>query len=167
MKKATQLNPQLSDAWLKRANLYINAGHAKIGDELLAQGLANNPTSPALHLLTGERMLQKKLIRESISALRRSIELRPQEPEAYTMLGKVYLEQGEFEKARDIVLDALKAESANPIALSMMVILNIALKNENEARNWLKEVDLQPRIPEKDRQDLIRFFENAFGHKPE
>lgn len=165
--RASDLNPQLSDAWLKRANLYLKSGHVEEGDRLLALGLANNPNSPALHLLYGERLYEKKRYMEATAALKRSIELRPQEPEAYIMLARVYLDQNAFIKARDIVQESLVAEAANPMGLSMMVIISISLKDEKSAQKWLHEVDAQPRINANDRNDLRSYFEQAFGRKPQ
>ena len=165
--KASDLNPQLSDAWLKRANLYLKAGHQETGDQILAVGLANNPNSPALHLLYGEQLYKEKRFREAISALKRSIELRPQEPEAYIMLARVYFDQNEILQARDIVLDSLDAEAANPMGLSMMVLLSISLYDEASATRWLHEVEQQPRISASDRNELISYFEDAFSKKPE
>jgi len=165
--KASELNPRLSDAWLKRAMLYLESGHMDEGDKILASGLANNPNSPALHLLYGERLYQKQRFEEAISALQRSIELRPQEPEAYIMLARVYLDQNQFLKARDIVLESLKAEAANPMGLSMMVIISITMKDEQAAIKWLKEVDQQPRLGAENKNELISFFEQAFGKNPE
>ncbi len=164
--KAAELDPKLSDAWLRRATIYLKSGYPDTCDEILARGLANCPTSPALHLMYGERLFAKKQLREAETALKRSIELRPQEPEAYNMLARVYLEENRLLKAKEWSLASLEAEAANPIALSMITLISITLKDEESARKWMEEVRLQPRIKEADRKQMEGFFEQAFGRKP-
>lgn len=164
--KAAQLDPKLSDAWLRRASIYFKSGHQDKGDEILARGLSNCPTSPALHLLYGERLFEKDRYPEARAALKRSVELRPQEPEAYNMLARVYLQENKLKEAREWSLASLDAETANPLALSMVTLIAITQKDEESARKWLDEIQHQPRITKDDREQMEAFFEQAFGKRP-
>ena len=164
--KAVELDRALSDAWLRRASIYLEAGHENKGDEILARGLSNCPASPALHLMYGERLFEKGRLREAEAALMRSVELRPQEPEAYNMLARVYLQENRLIKAREWSLASLEAEGANPAGLSITALASISLRDKESARKWLKEIQSQPRITQSDREQMEVFFEQAFGEKP-
>jgi tetratricopeptide (TPR) repeat protein len=163
---ACRLNPQLSDAWLFRALIYKDQGSVEQCDQLLKQGLLNCPDSPALHLAWGEQLVEKGRMDEAIPILKRSIKLRPQEAEAYLALARIYIRQSKLDMAKDITMEAMKAEAGNPTALSFMVILSINQKNESEAEAWLQKVERQPRCTPEMRRNLAGFFEQAFSRKP-
>jgi tetratricopeptide (TPR) repeat protein len=165
--KATSLNPRLSDAWLFSALVYEEMGNLEKCDELISLGVGHNPDSPALHLKWGERLTEKGRLDEAIPVLKRSIKLRPQEPEAYIALARIYMRRNELDNAQQFILQALEQEAANPIALSFITILSINQKDEEEARKWLKKIDLQPRTTDEVKQQLHQFFVQAFGYPPD
>ncbi len=164
--RAAELNPKLPDAWLFQALIYLDRGMTEEGEKLLTLGLAHNPASPSLHRVWGEQLMKKGRIDDAEKEFKRSIELRPQEPEPYLALARIYMDQDKLEEAREKVLESLNAEAGNPMGLTMMVVLNINLGDEEKALEWLRRVDLQPRITDDVRGQLVGFFERAFGHKP-
>lgn len=166
-KKASDMDPRLSDAWLRRAEIHLEMGSVEKGKELLALGLVHNADSPALNLAWGELLLKQSRPAEAVPSLKRSIELRPQEPEAYLALSRAFIMQGDLEQARASVLGALEAEAANPVALNMAAIIDITLGNKEAALKWIRKLENQPRNTREIRQKLHHHFENAFGHAPQ
>jgi hypothetical protein len=49
----------------------------------------------------------------------------------------------------------------------MIFLISISLNDEVAAQKWLDEIELQPRIRAEEKEQLVGFFEKAFGRKPD
>jgi len=161
--RATQLDPSLSDSWLFQAVILRDLGQVVEGNRKLREGLAANPASPALHLLQGQVLAGRNQFALAKKYFRKSIELRPQEAEAYNELGRLYLLEGNIPRAKETILASLDAETANPVALSLMVLISIQADDRSQALHWYEQVLKQPRILPAERRQLRQFIQKRFG----
>jgi len=161
--KATKLDPSLSDSWLFQAIILRDLGQIHEGDRKMRKGLVENPNSPALHLLQGQVYAERRQNALAKRSFRKSISLRPQEVDAYNELGRLLLLEGNLQQAKETILASLDAETSNPVALSLMVLISIQANDQPQAELWYEEVLKQPRIIPLERKQLRQFIDKKFG----
>lgn len=164
--QCTALAPEFADGWYHLSALQHGAGEKQAADRTLAEGLKRCPQSPGLHLLHAQRLREANRIGESIVALQTSIRLRPNEPEAYLELGNTLIRMGREAEAVRNYLTAWEVEPGNPAALSLLTFHAITTGNEAEARQWMAQVALQPRLPKVQADALRNAFREKFGKAP-
>jgi tetratricopeptide (TPR) repeat protein len=159
----TVLAPDFSDGWAQLSALQEQMGEHANAERTLAAGLAHCPNSPGLHLMRARRLRETGLAAEAITEFETSIRLRPNEPEAYTELGSLYIELGEMDAGIRKMHEALEADPGDPMALGVLAFHAISTNNEAEANRWLQRVANQPRIQSGQSEPLLRAYRQTFG----
>lgn len=160
----TVLAPDFADGWAQLSALQEQMGEHANAERTLAAGLTHCPNSPGLHLMRARRLRETGLAAEAITEFETSIRLRPNEPEAYTDLGKLYIELGEMDAGLRKMHEALEADPGDPMALGVLAFHAISTNNEAEARRWLNRVAHQPRIAPEQAGPLFQAYRQTFGH---
>ena len=93
-----------------------------------------------------------------------SINLRPNEPDAYIELANLYIKEGRTDDGVAQLQQALVAEPGNPTALSTLAFHAITTGNEADARRWLVRVGRQPRVAPDVAVRLASAYRETFGH---
>lgn len=166
LEKVVQLDPSFSDGWIQLIETHKLMGQRDAADRALTSGLAYNPKSPGLHLERGRRLAADKRYDEAVVHLNRSIELRPEEAEAYVEIAKIYFAQEQLERAGAELERALKAEPANPVALTTLALFTISTGNQAQADRWVEQIRLQPRVKPEQRAQLREMYQQQFGRVP-
>jgi len=148
------------------ASIHGESGNNDGEARALAAGLYHNPDSPGLHVLNGRRLKAVGDISGAIKEVEKAIELRPEEADPYADLASLYFSQNQTDKGISLLEKALELESLHPLALSTMAFYNITQGNEERARYYMNKLELQPRLPVKDRQNLEAQFKKRFGSAP-
>ncbi|MCB1122465.1 MAG: tetratricopeptide repeat protein [Verrucomicrobiae bacterium] len=165
-KTTTELQPDFSDGWFQLAQLYERAGDQDSQARAIAEGLFHNPDSPGLHISNAKRLKESGDIQASMGELETAIKLRPEEADPYVQLAALHIAQGENEQGLDLMRKALTLESLHPVALSTLIFHAISVGNEQEAKDYLTQARLQPRIAPDQLRNLEARFRQRFGANP-
>jgi tetratricopeptide (TPR) repeat protein len=159
----TLLDPSFADGWAHLSALQAQLGDQAAAARTLAEGLAHCPNSPGLHLMRARNLRGAGRTQEAIAEFQTSIRLRPNEPEAYTELGNLYIDQGEVDAGIREMRAALEADPGDPLALSVMAFQAISTHDQAGAQRWMIRVADQPRVPQEQRTRLLTAYREAFG----
>ena len=159
----TLLNPEFADGWAQLSGLQAQEGDRTTAERTLAEGLAHCPNSPGLHLMRARSLRQAGQTDAAIAEYLTSIRLRPNEPDAYTELGNLYIELGNGDAGVREMQAALEADPGDPLALGVMAFQAIGNHDESAARQWLTRVVDQPREPREQTERLLAAYRQAFG----
>lgn len=166
LRRCTELAPDFADGWAHLSALYAAAGNQAAADQVLAEGLRHCPQSPGLHLQFAESLQNAGRLDEAIREFKTSSALRPNEPDAYLSLGRLYLRQGRVREGMAEMERALVAEPGNPLALGVIAMNAITNGDEAEARVRLAAARAQPRVPREQMQQLLAAYRQRFGRTP-
>ncbi|MCB2210836.1 tetratricopeptide repeat protein [bacterium] len=99
------VEPRYWDMWIR---LEVIRGNEDRAITLADSGLSYNPVSAPLHALAASVYMLKDQEVKAESALKRAIQLDPEDSQNFLNLGFLYHEQGRFSEAEDLYEDALK-----------------------------------------------------------
>lgn len=164
LRESVELDPGLSDGWLRlifMAEARRDFGQAQ---ELLFRGLQHCPDSPALHSKLGDHYSAIGNYEEAIEAYREAARLRPNEARAFILLSKALFGLDRVEDGVAAMQDALVAEPDNPVALTTMTFYAIKSGQQAEARDWIRRIRNEPKVPLEDVQRLETLYAESFSH---
>ena len=159
----TQLSPTFADGWAHLSDLQAKDGERAAAERTLTEGLAHCPGSPGLHLMRARNLRDAGQAGAAIPEYQTSIQLRPNEPEAYVELGNLYIELGQEDAGVRQMQLAIEADPGDPAALGILAFHAISTGREVEARLWLNRVVHQPRVPRGQSTVLVQAYQQAFG----
>jgi tetratricopeptide (TPR) repeat protein len=111
---------------------------------------ASTPDAASKEFRTGERILhEKKDLEGAIKHFRKAIQLYDGFPEAYLMLGLIYLDQKKFEDSRTALQKSAELDPKSAAAyLALGAALNQEKKYEDAERALTRGLELAPDAPE-------------------
>ena len=101
LKKAIELNPELSEAYYNLGISYERLGKHKDAIKVLKKTIELTPDDPNAYYALGYAYFQKKKYKEAIDALEHTISLQPNNAFAFKKLGSSYLKAGKKDKAQE------------------------------------------------------------------
>ncbi len=109
--------------------------------ELVCHELFERPVSPSRG---------QALLRMALADLTKTIELNSEQPEAQFLLGRLFAQLGEKEKARDALDEAVRLSADDPAAKSRALMIRGNLQEDLEKRqaDFDQAVKLTPKDPE-------------------
>jgi tetratricopeptide (TPR) repeat protein len=131
--KAVELNPDLLDARLILAELYIRAGDKTLATEQVDAVLTRAPANERALTLKGNLRILEKDAKGSEDAFKKVVELNPNNPSGYLRLGILYNLMG---KKDDSLKNLQKSLDLNPLqtdALGLIVSMYLKDKKYNDA----------------------------------
>lgn len=164
--RCTEIDPKFSDGWASLYAILQQQGHSAEAGRILLTGLAHCPNSPGLRLSYARRLAQGGQLPSAMQEYRTSIQLRPEEAEAYVELAGLLFRQERIPEGVDLLLEAQRVEPDHPAVLGVLVRATIMLGDEPAARRWFERVRHQPRIAAATRTELQAHFTERFGHAP-
>jgi tetratricopeptide (TPR) repeat protein len=162
LERCTIVAPEFPDGWAQLSALQAKMGDSTGAERTLAAGLKNCPQSPGLHLMRARNLRAADKTVEAVAAYRRSIQLRPNEPDAYVELGNALIGLGRTEEGVAEIRRAYETDPGNPMVLSVLAFNAISTANEAEARRWLSRIADQPRVPRDQLAQLAAAYRQAF-----
>jgi len=156
--RCTQLAPDFADPWAHLSGLQQRLGDATGAAETLATGLAHCPESPGLHLMRARQLQAAHRSGEAIVEYQTSIRFRPNEPDAYLELGRVYFDLNRIDEGMAQFEQALATDPGEPVALGVLTLHAIQIGDQPAARQWMARVANQPRL----RADLVNKLATAY-----
>lgn len=164
--QAVKLAPGDADAWALLVELLTTLGERENADRALAAGLASCPQSPALHRVRGERLSETGRLAGAEAEFKTAIALRPNEAEAYLGLALIYFRLDRTDEGLAEMKRALAAQPDHPLAMEVLARQSIATSDEPAARDWLRRLRQQPRVPAADLKTIADEYRQRFGRAP-
>jgi tetratricopeptide (TPR) repeat protein len=161
--RCTQLDPEFADGWARLSDLYAQTGNPGEAARILETGLKACPDSPGLHLMKARRQRAVGEYGPALTSYRKSISLRPNEPDAYLELGIALIDFGRRDMGIQQIRLALETDPANPTALGVLAFNAIELGQQTEATSLLKRVAAQPVFDPQQFQQLQAVYSQKFG----
>ncbi len=163
--RCTILAPDFSDAWAQLSALQARLGDPAGAARTLATGLRHCPESPGLHLMQARTFRQAGRIEEAINEFMVSINLRPNEPEAFIELGSMLVSVGRTDEGIEQLRRSLDTDPANPVALSILAFHAISTGDEAETDRWMSRIADQPRVTREQSSRLHAAYRQQFGRE--
>jgi len=123
---------------LKRGIELLEAGRASESLPLLQRSLGSRADDPQAHSWLGQCHLLVRSFDAAQAHLERAVELRPRTVRYLLQLGTLALVRGDFDRARDVIANAISMEPANPVAHGLLAQAYCGLR---EPRNALSELE--------------------------
>lgn len=101
LKKAIELNPELSEAYYNLGISYERLGKHKDAIEVLEKSIELSPDDPNAYYALGYAYYQKKKYQKAIDAFEHTVSLQPNNAFAFKKLGSSYLKVGKKDKAHE------------------------------------------------------------------
>jgi tetratricopeptide (TPR) repeat protein len=168
-----------ADAMIGLATVYQSRGDANTTMFYLsrAKGMIND--SPDLLYRFAVIAINSQLGSDAIIALKRAIELRPEEPSYYFVLGETWLKKPDLQEAEQVFRQLLKLRPGNAQAQMYLGYTLLKQKTYPEAREWLeKSIQKDAATPEtlyylgliaqeqNEDQRAVRLFEQSIQLSP-
>ncbi|GAB4536805.1 MAG: hypothetical protein Kow0063_22770 [Anaerolineae bacterium] len=140
-----RLDPGNAQALADLARIYVQKGQYFAAEEALAQAVASEPDDPAfhsalVHFYAGHAF---QISQKGLPAAQAAIALTPQDPQAYDMLGWMYLLAGDPQQAQVHLESALSLDPELASAHYHLGILRKVMGQEEAARYALmRAIDL-------------------------
>jgi len=166
LRRATELSPSVSDAWGNLADLLRRSGRVREADDMVIKGLLYCPQSPYLLFERGRMLIRERQFEQALAVLEESRRIRPEEPRAHIEIARLLMMQGRVEEGVASLREAQRARPEEPVSLSALAVYAIESGNEAEARDLMRRVRAQPKIPPEDAQALTQKFRQRFSSEP-
>ncbi len=161
--RCTQLDPEFADGWARLSDLYAQTAKPTEAARALEAGLEACPDSPGLHLMKARRQRAVGEYGPALTSYRKSISLRPNEPDAYLELGIALIDFGRRDMGMQQIQLALETDPANPTALGILTFNAIELGQQPEAAALLQRVNAQPVFDPQQFRQLQAAYRQKFG----
>jgi DNA-binding winged helix-turn-helix (wHTH) protein/tetratricopeptide (TPR) repeat protein len=96
-RRAIQLDPNHTEAWLLYGQLMEAMGHLELGLTLKQKALERDPHSPLVHLQISMSYWNQRRYADAIRWAQKTLDLDPRHPHAREFLAGVYLKNGDFD----------------------------------------------------------------------
>lgn len=156
-------DPAYPEGWAYLVFILTKQGDKLGSDICLNQALINCPDSPYLHLEKGRRYADSAQYEKALKELKTSINLRPEEADAYVETAQIYVRLGQENEAVEILQQALQAEPGHPMALTFLSMAFISRGERQRADQYMALIAEQPRISPGEYQQLLMAYEERFG----
>lgn len=138
---ATQLGP-----YINLGLIYDERGEFEKALEVYDQALAIAPDDPLLLNNYAYLLAQRKVrLDEALMKAQRALDKSPENPSYLDTMGWVYFGLGEYQRARDFLLQALTIDKENPEILEHLGDVYDGLGDRQNARSyWMKSLEFKP-----------------------
>jgi tetratricopeptide (TPR) repeat protein len=133
------------DSYLTQARQLYDAGKFTEMQNVLLQGLQENPDSPELYYNLGVAYIKQNRPKPAVRSYERALQLKPGLKDARMALASLYLDSGQFSKAMTQFKQLMATESNNPVLAEKLGILYYNQKKFTEAVTYFnKAIEISP-----------------------
>jgi tetratricopeptide (TPR) repeat protein len=146
--RALAIDPLNARALTSLAALDFLTGRGVDARARVDAALTKQPESPALLMLAGGVYAQLRDYASAEKVLRKAMELEPSNPNLYGMLGAVYRDQGQIDRAI-AEFDRLVAKSSKPAAVQTLIgtLLESQQRFDEAKKRYQEALHLDPNAP--------------------
>jgi arylsulfatase A-like enzyme/Tfp pilus assembly protein PilF len=147
-RRLIQLDPKDPKPYMNLGEISIDTGDFDAAISHLEKALAADPEHSAVaHNLLGSAYLEKKMLEPAEREIRKSLEMRPQIPDAHYNLGLLYEEKGDLQKAEEEYRKEIEIHpGAHPAYFNLALLLAKAGDGQGEFANFKEAVKANPRF---------------------
>lgn len=138
--KALEHDPKSHFIRLQLAHLMYREGEVSAALVMVEDLLKESPDDVKALLLVSEIYGVSKRTSDSIKALKRALELAPEEQDARVVLGRLYYNNGMLKEAEETFLTVISADPEQYIALDYLASIAIDAKAYEKAEGYLKRL---------------------------
>ena len=136
IEQALALEPDNTRLKMMLARIYASAGNSKSAIEVLDDVLNDEPDNEEALFLLGSLYAQSQKLEEAVATLEKAAKQKGTRSfMAHYYLGKIYMERGDTDRAKE---EFLKAAEANPRFTPVYIDLAEIYEDENDEENALK-----------------------------
>ena len=117
LKRALQLNPNHTEAYLLYGQLLETLGHVEAGLGMKLKALERDPFSPLVHLQISLGYWNQRRYDEAIEWAKKTLEIDPRHPHARENLAGAYWKKGDFDRQMEENIKHAELHGAPPAAL--------------------------------------------------
>jgi len=145
-RRLTQMDPKDPKPYLHLGEISIDVGDIDAAISHLEKAIAADPEHSAVaHNLLGSAYLEKKLLEPAEREIRRSLEMRPQMPDAHYNLGLLYEEKGDLRRAIEEYRKEIEIHtSAHPAYFNLALLCAKTGDRQGELENFKEAVKANP-----------------------
>lgn len=158
--------PTDSDAWLLLLEVHKAMQDEAGVAQVLAQGLANCPGSPSLHLEQARRLLASGRREQALAHFQESYRLRPSEAGPLVEMASVFFALNRPQDGLAALDEALVKQPGLPMALATHAYYAISNGDQPGADRWWSKVTMQSGMPAELRERLRAAYRQKFGRDP-
>lgn len=162
----TRAAPDFADGWLRLIHVHRHLGNTAAAEATLATALRNCPGSPALQLERANRLAEKGSVKEAVEVLESAVRTSPNDANTWVRLASFHFQLERLDDGRAALLRALALVPEHPSALATLALHAIGQGDESGAREWLRRVREQPRVPREFTEELAAQYQRRFGRNP-
>lgn len=119
-REALRLDTNWLPAYANLADLYRQTGRDDEGATVLQQGLARQPQAATLHHALGLLEVRRNNLPAALAALKRAVDLAPQEPRFSYVYAVALHSAGRAREARQVVEAGLKRAPEDPLLIALL-----------------------------------------------
>ncbi len=147
-RRLIEMDPKDPKPYMNLGELAIEARDFDAAIALLEKALAADPVHGAVaHNLLGSAYLEKKMLEPAEREIRKSLEMRPQMPDAHYNLGLLYEEKGDPLKAAEEYRKEIEIHpAAHPAYFNLALLCARTGDRQGEIANFKEAVKANPRF---------------------
>ncbi len=147
-RRLIKMDPKDPKPFMNLGELAIDAGDFDAAIAHLKKALAADPVHGAVaHNLLGSAYLEKKMLDPAEREIRKSLEMRPQMPDAHYNLGLLYEEKGDPQKAAEEYRKEIEIHpAAHPAYFNLALLCARTGDPQGELANFKEAVKANPRF---------------------
>ena len=98
-KHTYQVNKNVPASITNLAKIYVDIGDDETARNIIEDGIASNPDIPEYRKLKAETLLRDKKFNEARAEASKLIEINPESPLGYKLMGDIFIHEGDWDKA--------------------------------------------------------------------
>ena len=145
LRQATAINPFFYEAWNDLGRMLVIKGRYAEAGSAIEKALANSrEPHPEIYNNLASLLIKTGKTREAITNLEYSLELRPDQAEIDTLLGKTYLTDHQLDRAREVFEKAIRLYPDNAEAeMGLAMIHGEAGHNAEAMAHYHRVIDIE------------------------
>jgi len=167
-KTLVELAPESPRTWLALAGVQSGLNQHAEARQSIARAIEIAPSMAAAHMQAGNSYLfgEPKDLNQAEQHIQKAIELAPNEPNPYDLLGDVHRAQGQLEKARDAYTEASKYSGADGSPFQQRGHVNSFLGDYEAARADYDKSIAMARANEAPSYGVYKAFVHVYAGDP-
>jgi len=140
LEECIKISPERAVAYFELAQILAVQGEIKKSIDFAVEAADREKENIWLQIYCGGALANNGSLDSSLIFIERALKMSPEDPDIKTMLGKVYLEQGDIEKAEKILRDLKEKGLLGENEMMNIVSALLAAEYNDEAESWVKNL---------------------------
>jgi TolB-like protein/class 3 adenylate cyclase/Flp pilus assembly protein TadD len=153
--RTLELNKNVPQSAANMAGLYLEVGDDELAEKVVDKGLEVNPDAVELKILKGEVSMREGRMPEAETRAQELVEMMPEKPVGYQLLGNVYLMEQDWAKAAESFRSAEQKSEYEADKITHRALAEFA-ESKRDGSQWSEE----------DANEILKSLEKLESEKP-